>query len=522
MKNVLVLIAFVGSLTGCHWTTVISVDTTGQPAPHSSLYPTMSADGRYVAFQASASNLVANDTNSTPDIFLRDTRSGITTRVSVDSDGNQANGISENPAISANGRYVSFNSRGTNLVPGDTNNDTDIFVHDRMTGETSRVSVDSNGVQANQSSFISSISDDGRFVAFNSAATNLVSGDTNSETDIFVHDRSTGNTERVSVNYQGLQVYDESRNPNISGDGRYVAFNSQYPFYVPNDNNGVADVFVYDRNTTSVSRVSVNSDGDETVGGFGSGILSPFSLSEDGRFIVFSSSASNLVEDDNNGAADIFVRDQLLGVTSRVSVDSAGSEGSDHSRHHAAISADGRFVVFKSDADDLVAVDTNSSSDIFVRDLRTQTTRRVSLDATGNEGNGNSSHAAISANGRYVAFNTGAKNLGPSNNTMAGNIVMRAIPAPTVTAVVPDMLPIAATTSVTLYGSDFFPDAIPFISGITKSNIVIVDENTITLDLTVGSTQAVGARDIGVNLFGSGPGILTGSSAVCEGCITLF
>ena len=149
---------------------------------------------------------------------------GNTTRVSVASDGTQSNNSSYNPSISANGRYVAFESEATNLVRGDTNNFRDIFVHDRQTGQTTRVSVASDGTQANGHSYDPSISADGRYVAFASLANNLVSGDTNDQQDIFVHDRQTGQTTRVSVASDGTQASGHSFNPSISADGRYVAF----------------------------------------------------------------------------------------------------------------------------------------------------------------------------------------------------------------------------------------------------------------------------------------------------------
>jgi Tol biopolymer transport system component len=206
---------------------------------------------------------VPGDTNGAWDIFVHDRKTGETTRVSADSAGNQGNADSSNkPAISADGRYVAFQSRASNLVPGDTSNAADVFVHDRQTGETTRVSVDSAGNQGNADSHFPAISADGRYVAFQSLASNLVPGDTNNAADVFVYDRQTGETTRVSVDSAGNQGSIQSGSPSssesigsagssvvvaIGGDGRYLAFASDEFNLVPGDTNGYPDVFVYDR-----------------------------------------------------------------------------------------------------------------------------------------------------------------------------------------------------------------------------------------------------------------------------------
>jgi Tol biopolymer transport system component len=170
-----------------------------------------------------------------------------TERVSVDSTGVEGNGESRWPSISSDGRYVGFSSSATNLVTGDTNGSYDVFVYDRQTGQTIRVSVDSTGVQANIDSSWSSISSDGRYVAFSSIATNLVAGDTNGSYDVFVYDRQTGQTIRVSVDSTGVQGNGESFWPSISSDGRYVVFDSLAMNLVAGDTNGSRDIFVRDR-----------------------------------------------------------------------------------------------------------------------------------------------------------------------------------------------------------------------------------------------------------------------------------
>jgi len=280
------------------------------------------------------------------------------TRVSVDSAGNQGNRDSYSPSISADGRFVAFTSLASNIVPGDTNNTFDIFVRDRLTNTTTRVSVDSAGNQGNSFSNSPSISADGRFVAFTSEASNIVPGDTNSKPDIFVRDRLTNTTTRVSVDSAGNQGNDGSNSPSISADGRFVAFNSDASNLVPEDTNGYRDIFVRDTLTNTTTLVSVDSAGNQ--GNFFS--FTP-SISADGRFVAFSSSAFNIVPD--SYAKDIFVRDTLTNTTTNVSADSAGNPGEGD---NPSISADGRFVAFDSSSSNIVPGDTNNTPDIFVVD----------------------------------------------------------------------------------------------------------------------------------------------------------
>ena len=341
-------------------TTRVSVRSDGTEGNDDSFYPSISADGLYVAFFSSASNLVLNDTNSRRDVFVHDRQTGQTTRVSVDSYGTQGNDGSGDPSISGDGRYVAFSSGASNLVTGDDNGEYDIFVHDRQTGQTTRVSVDSNGTEGNGASEYLSISADGRYVAFSSYASNLVSDDTNGECDIFVHDRWTGQTARVSVASDGTQGNDDSDYPSISADGRYVAFDSGASNLVLNDTNATSDVFAHDRQTGQTTRVSLASDG--TQGNGGSWYSS---ISANGRYVTFQSDASNLVLNDTNGYDDVFVHDRSTGQTARVSVASDGTEG-DGSSYESSISADGCYVAFESLASNLVMGDDNGRMDIFV------------------------------------------------------------------------------------------------------------------------------------------------------------
>jgi Tol biopolymer transport system component len=377
----------------------------GTQGDEASYYPSISADGRYVTFESAATNLVAGDTNGVNDIFVRDRQTGTTTRVSKDSAGVQGDDISSFPSISADGRYVTFESAASNLVAGDTNGVNDIFVRDRQTGTTTLVSKSSAGVLGDASSIHPSISADGRYVGFYSYATNLVSGDTNIKSDIFVRDRQTGTTTRVSRNSAGVEGNGDSLYPAISADGRYVAFYSGSTNLVADDTNAISDIFVRDRQTGTTSRVSKDSAGLEGD----DGSYNP-SVSADGRYVTFVSGATNLVAGDTNGIVDIFVRDRQTGTTTRASKSSAGLEG-DASSYVPSLSTDGRYVAFDSHATNLVAGDINAARDIFMRDRQTGTTTLVSKDSAGVVGNGASMEPSISADGRYVAFYSDATNL---------------------------------------------------------------------------------------------------------------
>jgi Tol biopolymer transport system component len=284
---------------------IVSTALDEGPANHHSSSPDVSSDGRYIAFDSLASNLISGDTNSYQDVFVYDRQTGITERISIASDGTQANHASRYPSISGDGRYVAFASEASNLVSGDTNGYQDIFIHDRQTGTTERVSVASNGTQANQGSFSPAISDDGRFIAFSSSASNLVSNDYNGFQDVYIHDRQTGTTEQVSVAYDGTQTNNSSGEPSISGDGRYVAFPSYASNLVSGDTNSYQDVFVYDCQTGTTERVSVASDGTQA-----NATSDTSTVSNDGRYVAFGSNASNLVTDDTNGYEDIFFVDR--------------------------------------------------------------------------------------------------------------------------------------------------------------------------------------------------------------------
>ena len=393
-------------------TTRVSVSSTGKPgnAP-SGLYPSramisISADGRLVAFVSRASNLVEGDTNDAVDIFVHDTITSETERVSVNTAGEQADGDSAHVAISADGRVVAFSSVATNLVPNDTNNYDDIFVHDRTTGITERASVNTAGEQvryyscwdsgAVRAGCSVSISENGRFIAFNSVAPYLVSDDTDYIEDVFVRDRVTGTTTRVSVSTTGVAGNGASELPSISADGRYVAFRSGATNLVVGDTNGFRDVFVHDRMTRVTERTSVSSANEQANGRSGAPVVSAT-----GRYVVFSAYASNLIPDDLN-ADELLVRDRQFGATERINHPSQLFSG------YPAISSDGRYVSF-----DVQTQCNSGHRGVIVHDRRDGTYECASVNSSGEVASDDTGGSTMSADGRFVAFWSIAANLAP-------------------------------------------------------------------------------------------------------------
>jgi Tol biopolymer transport system component len=367
----------------------------------------LSADGRWVAFDSNATNLVPGDTNGQQDSFLHDRQTGATIRVSVADDGTQSDDYSRNVSISADGRYVAFESQSDRLRPGDSNGYSDVFVYDRVADHLEQVSVASDGTPGSDfSGLYVSISADGRYVAFWSGCANLVAGDTNDQPDVFVHDRQTGETTRVSVASDGSQTTSWPHYCTTSADGRYVCFASDGADLAPGDTNGVYDIYLHDRVTGVTERVSLANDGSQ---GNGSSWSMPW-VSADGRYVAFDSSATNLVTGDINAAEDVFLRDRVAGTTERISLGNDGAQGNQES-YGAILNAEARYVAFSSSSTNLVPGDENACSDGFVRDRLFGRTERVTVAGAGRQSDGGSSGPALSADGRYVAFHSEAANL---------------------------------------------------------------------------------------------------------------
>jgi Domain of unknown function DUF11/WD40-like Beta Propeller Repeat len=358
----------------------------------------LSADGRYVTFVSSATNLVKDDTNKAQDVFVYDKNTHKIERVSISSKGVQGNLNSKATSISGDGRYVTFTSAASNLVKDDTNKDYDIFVHDRLTHKTEMVSVDPNGIQVG--GMFSRISADGRYIVFESAK-------------LFIHDLSTHKTKLINVDSKSYWWNGENT-ISFSADGRYIAFVTNDSNLIVGDTNNNWDVFVHDLVTSKTTRIS-------GVQGCG-GEIGFTSLSANGRYVAFKCEASNLVANDTNNDSDIFVHDRVTQKNTRVSVKSGGVQNNDsYIRNNVSLSADGRFVTF-------IAVDNKAIEHIFVHDLANQQTSPVSINLN-NEEKGTDQYgsggAILNADGRYVVFASFASNLVSKDTNGTTDIFVR-------------------------------------------------------------------------------------------------
>ncbi|WP_457667913.1 hypothetical protein [Thiolapillus sp.] len=396
------------SLPAWSTTTRLTESTTvlGNQASLESGSPSLSADGKLLVFHSAAPNLVPDDHNRVWDIFLRNTASGSLSRISNGMNGQEANGGSSDPVISADGRFVAFQSTASNLVPDDNNNRSDVFLYDIQSGTTTRISIDSNGNEANRGSGSAALSDNGRFVAFSSDATNLVANDNNGVSDIFLHDTQTGATRLVSVDSSGYQANAFSDYPAISGDGRYVAFTSVASNLVPDDTEGHSDIFVHDTQSGTTIRISEDGIGH----GGNADTFSQASLSTTGGYIAFDSQASNLAPGAYYSSyTNVFLHDLQLHQTIVVSKDDSGNI-SPGSSFNPVISGDGKFVAYESRGQ-LLSNDVNDKRDIYLFDVEAGVNTLVSITSNNTQGNQRSRKPAISQDGTHVAFISDADNL---------------------------------------------------------------------------------------------------------------
>ncbi len=421
-------------------TSQASVSTNGASGSYWSWDPVLSTDGRFVAFQSYSDTLVAGDTNQTDDIFVRDRRTWITTRVNVTTSGAQLH-TARNPSISGDGRFVAFVMSTVRVIDGRTQGVDDIFLRDRDTDNdgvfdepgavaTTIESVPEGGGQTDFYSAHPVLSADGRYLAYYSFATNLVAGDANGIADVFVRDLQTKITVRVSLSSEGAEGHHPiwasdassgSFTGSISGDGRYVAFSSNATDLVPGDTNDSFDVFVRDRDADSVgvydeagsittTRQSLSS-GDYQGNADSTGPA----ITADGRHLAWSSLATNLVEGDTNNRSDVFVRDLVSGQTAIASVSTGGASANNRSED-ASISADGRYVIFTSFAYNLVSDGPSSFySQTYMRDRDSDNdgiydepgavaTSRESVSSSGETAGGHVYDSVISSDGKVVAF----------------------------------------------------------------------------------------------------------------------
>lgn len=447
IRSTLLCFAFVSLLftlpthTPAQTTTRISVGVGGVESNQDSIEPRISADGRFVVFRSFANNLVAGDTNNRADIFVTELATNITRRVNVSTSGTEANNTTLGYAISGDGRYITFDSIATNLVAGDTNATYDVFVRDTIANTTTRITSGIGGAQTNGLSVNPVISRDGRYIAYESTATNLVVGDTNGQRDIFLYDTTTATTTLLSVSSSGQQATSGSQDAAISGDGSTVAFYSNATNLIAGDTNAAGDVFVRNIAAGTTILASVATDG--TQGNAPSG-FEGISLSNDGKVIAFDSDATNLVPMDVNSRLDVFVRDLTVPTTpttTRVSIRTGGLQGNDDS-FLDKITPDGKYILFDSYASSLIVGDTNGAVDVFIHERATGATYRVSLGEGGVEGNDETSLADISADASVLVFTGYATNLVPNDTNGFVDVFARA----------PLNLPVTLSGTLTLQG----------------------------------------------------------------------
>jgi hypothetical protein len=425
-------------------TTVVSRASTGGGNAYR---PWLSADGQYLVFDSDGTKVLPGDTTKVRDVYLYDRVSGAIERISVGLNGARAivptnncdggTGVrcgSQRATISADGRFVSFWSNATNLVANDTNGHFDAFLYDRQTHTTSLVSKGYNGAPANGDSRRPVVSRDGNFVAFESAASNLIApascpilqpcsgGDKNNADDVFIYDIASGNVSLVSADASGAAGNGASNRPSLSANGRRVVFQSEASNLASGDGNGKADILLRDMASGTTSIVSTGPSGQAN-----NSSRSP-SISANGSWVSFDSDASNLVSGDTGNDSDVYLKNVDSGAVEQVSVRTGGAQATDHPSDgvigsDSTVSSDGRFVAFWSSSATLVDGDTNGNdcsqapcADVFVRDRAAGTTTRMT-STNGAQGDGDSFSPALSMDGRFVAFDSKATTLDPSGGS---------------------------------------------------------------------------------------------------------
>lgn len=388
----------------------VSVDSAGNQQTNSGFAPTspdISADGRFTTFLSRSTNLVTTTTLTNLQQFHHDRETGLTQATSLTAAGLQDGSTDQSSyrsALSANGRFASFIHSGGNLAPPDTNAKKDVLIRDLWTLTTTRASLGSAGESSTDHCTQFSLSASGRFMVFQTAGSGLIASDTNGVADLYLRDLALNVTSRISVSTAGVEGNGASSLGWISANGRYVLFSSAASNLVVNDTNASGDAFLRDLQTNTTTRVSTDGAGAQATGP-STGI----GLSADGVWALFDSSAANLVVGDTNGKFDVFRKNTSTGAIQRVSVSTSGAQA-DQNCFGYGISADGRFVLFESIAGTLDGVNPTAITYLYVRDCDTGVTRKVNRGYNGVAPDGHSSNAAISADGRYIIYNTVATN----------------------------------------------------------------------------------------------------------------
>lgn len=418
--------------------THISTALDGSDGNGMAVFPSISPNGRYVAYVSDSSNLVAGDNNSQHDVFMYDRITCLTVRISVTSGGNEGNGGARLtfPSLSSDGHYVAFVSEASNLVEGDSNRKADVFVHDLQSGQTLLVSRASDGTQGNGEAVHALISGDGRYVMFDSFATNLVSGDVNNKPDVFLRDLQSGETRRISSASNGDESNGDSSlgKDMISADGQTLLLASNATNLAANDLNLHYDVFLHDLQSGQTGLAALAPGGAQVNPNIEDG-----AISDSGQMIAFASTASNLVSGDNNNQRDIFVLERQTGQISRVSVSSLLAESNGKS-YSTDLSANGRYVTFLSAASNLVADDSNTKADAFLHDLQTGETTRIST-GNGFQAEEDIETIDLAGSSNFAVFMTRAGNLVNGDNNQTYDVFLVKVPISLTPTDPPDAAP---------------------------------------------------------------------------------
>lgn len=388
---------------------LVSVDSSGTQANgYTNANNAISADGRYVAFDSTATNLVSGDTNGYTDVFFRDRAAGTTIRVSVSSSGAQGNDDSYGPQISYDGRYVVFSSNATNLVSGDTNAATDVFRYDAQTGTTDLVSKNFAGAFGDRASYYPDVSAEGRFITFTSHASNLVSGigGVGHQPQVFIKDMVSGAVRALSTSSGGAEGNGQSLAPRISCDGGTVVFSSDASNLVSGDTNGYTDIMLVSLGWSQdiIKNVTLGANSSSKAA----------QVSCDGNYITYDTNASNILSSDTNGTGDVVRYNRLNDQNDAVSVTSSGVLGNSQSQY-GSVSGDGRYIAFQSSATNFDGRTSSFMTNVFIRDMKAQTTELLTV-SLGNLGVGLAQNPAISDDGSYASYQSNAENT-PSNST---------------------------------------------------------------------------------------------------------
>jgi Tol biopolymer transport system component len=416
-------------MAGSPTTIRASVRTNGDQADDASNEAAISGNGRYVAFQSYADNLSTQDDDDSGDVFVHDRRTGKTKLVSIRPNGVAGDDHSTSPSLSSDGRFITFESAANTLSGRDNNLVTNVFVKDMVTGRLRLAGVRSDGDPANNSTFQPAISASGRFVAFTSNADNLPSGDS-AINQIYVHDLEGGTTRLISKRSNGTPGDASSSHPSMAASGQYVAFESAADNLSGVDDDGFDDVFVHDRETGATRLVSRRTNGDPATGNSSR----TASISGNGRYISFESDADNLSGLDDDDHRSIYVRDMERGRTTLVSVRSNGDSG-DHKSGDASISADGRYVLFESRSTNLSNADSDAGGpdfplrDVFIHDRGMGRTRLLSIGHDGSPADQESGFTTgdgyLSRTGVWAVFPSGASYLVPNDTNGFSDIFLR-------------------------------------------------------------------------------------------------